>query len=146
MWRFSENLVIFEIDIFDLCSSFFSGLFVSIGFFLLKAIPLLCTGQLPWRGYEIKKSSWRISSKSWSSPSNHSWCERACFYRKVWHPCIYICYNGPSTPCSDMSLIFTVLIYCIISECSVSSLAWFMSNQETSFVTLGQRVLAYPLK
>ncbi|KAL9235580.1 hypothetical protein vseg_010326 [Gypsophila vaccaria] len=29
---------------------------------------------------------------------------------------------------------------------SVSSLAWFMSNQETSFVTLGQRVLAKPLK
>ncbi|KAL7139530.1 hypothetical protein ABFS83_09G058200 [Erythranthe nasuta] len=29
---------------------------------------------------------------------------------------------------------------------SVSSLAWFMSNQETSFVTLGQRVLACPLK
>lgn len=29
---------------------------------------------------------------------------------------------------------------------SVSSLAWFMSNQETSFVTLGQRLLAYPLK
>ncbi|KAL0376993.1 UNVERIFIED_CONTAM: Callose synthase 10 [Sesamum calycinum] len=29
---------------------------------------------------------------------------------------------------------------------AVSSLAWFMSNQETSFVTLGQRVLAKPLK
>lgn len=29
---------------------------------------------------------------------------------------------------------------------SVSSLASFMSNQETSFVTLGQRVLANPLK
>ncbi|KAK8617392.1 hypothetical protein V6N13_080308 [Hibiscus sabdariffa] len=29
---------------------------------------------------------------------------------------------------------------------SVSSLAWFMSAQETSFVTLGQRVLATPLK
>ncbi|KAM6551805.1 hypothetical protein CsatB_001613 [Cannabis sativa] len=29
---------------------------------------------------------------------------------------------------------------------SVSSLAWLMSNQETSFVTLGQRVLASPLK
>ncbi|EFJ07568.1 glucan synthase like 7 [Selaginella moellendorffii] len=29
---------------------------------------------------------------------------------------------------------------------SVSSLAWFMSSQETSFVTLGQRVLAKPLK
>ncbi|XP_024540407.1 callose synthase 3 isoform X3 [Selaginella moellendorffii] len=29
---------------------------------------------------------------------------------------------------------------------SVSSLAWFMSNQETSFVTIGQRVLATPLK
>jgi hypothetical protein len=28
----------------------------------------------------------------------------------------------------------------------VSSLAWFMSNQETSFVTIGQRVLARPLK
>ncbi|GMH12090.1 hypothetical protein Nepgr_013931 [Nepenthes gracilis] len=29
---------------------------------------------------------------------------------------------------------------------SVSSLAWFMSAQETSFVTMGQRVLANPLK
>ncbi|KAK4758148.1 hypothetical protein SAY87_019449 [Trapa incisa] len=29
---------------------------------------------------------------------------------------------------------------------SVSSLAWFMSNQETSFVTIGQRFLANPLK
>ena len=29
---------------------------------------------------------------------------------------------------------------------SVSSLAWFMSNLETSFVTIGQRVLANPLK
>ncbi|KAI3944709.1 hypothetical protein MKW98_021167 [Papaver atlanticum] len=29
---------------------------------------------------------------------------------------------------------------------SVSSLAWFMSNQETSFITIGQRVLARPLK
>ncbi|XAR66463.1 1,3-beta-glucan synthase [Bertholletia excelsa] len=29
---------------------------------------------------------------------------------------------------------------------SVSSLAWFMSAQETSFVTLGQRVMANPLK
>ncbi|KAJ7537052.1 hypothetical protein O6H91_12G095000 [Diphasiastrum complanatum] len=29
---------------------------------------------------------------------------------------------------------------------SVSSLAWFMSNQEMSFVTIGQRVLADPLK
>lgn len=29
---------------------------------------------------------------------------------------------------------------------SVSALAWFMSAQETSFVTLGQRVLANPLK
>lgn len=35
---------------------------------------------------------------------------------------------------------------CAKSVCSVSSLAWFMSNQETSFVTLGQRVLAKPLK
>jgi hypothetical protein len=30
--------------------------------------------------------------------------------------------------------------------CSVSSLASFMSSQETSFVTLGQRVLSKPLK
>ncbi|KAG5250650.1 GLUCAN SYNTHASE family protein [Salix suchowensis] len=29
---------------------------------------------------------------------------------------------------------------------SVSSLAWFMSNQESSFVTIGQRVLASPLR
>lgn len=50
-----------------------------------------------------------------------------------------------------------MLIMCVLSRVfypnsvsslfhSVSSLAWFMSNQETSFVTLGQRVLAYPLK
>ncbi|KAL7229853.1 hypothetical protein ACSBR2_008412 [Camellia fascicularis] len=29
---------------------------------------------------------------------------------------------------------------------NVSSLAWFMSNQETSFVTIGQRILANPLR
>ena len=29
---------------------------------------------------------------------------------------------------------------------SVSSLAWFMSNQEKSFVTIGQRILADPLR
>ena len=29
---------------------------------------------------------------------------------------------------------------------SVSSLAWFMSNQESTFVTIGQRVLAKLLK
>lgn len=29
---------------------------------------------------------------------------------------------------------------------SVSSLAWFMSQQETSFVTIGQRILADPLR
>ncbi|XP_077231016.1 callose synthase 3-like [Tasmannia lanceolata] len=29
---------------------------------------------------------------------------------------------------------------------SISSLAWFMSNQENSFVTIGQRLLANPLK
>ncbi|XP_042485900.1 callose synthase 7-like isoform X2 [Macadamia integrifolia] len=33
-----------------------------------------------------------------------------------------------------------------ISTGSVSSLAWFMSNQETSFVTIGQRTLANPLR
>uniref|UniRef100_A0A453TC54 Glycosyl transferase 48 domain-containing protein n=1 Tax=Aegilops tauschii subsp. strangulata TaxID=200361 RepID=A0A453TC54_AEGTS len=34
----------------------------------------------------------------------------------------------------------------IFTGSSVSSLAWFMSNQETSFVTIGQRVLANPLR
>ena len=29
---------------------------------------------------------------------------------------------------------------------SVSSLAWFMSCQESSFVTIGQRILSWPLK
>lgn len=46
------------------------------------------------------------------------------------------------------NLIFCVL--CLILTTSnfgsVSSLAWFMSNQETSFVTIGQRVLANPLR
>lgn len=43
---------------------------------------------------------------------------------------------------------FTYIAYVIVCDtiCSVSSLASFMSNQETSFVTLGQRVLAKPLK
>lgn len=35
---------------------------------------------------------------------------------------------------------------CLCVICSVSSLAWFMSNQETSFVTIGQRLLANPLR
>jgi hypothetical protein len=37
-------------------------------------------------------------------------------------------------------------LFCTFFYFSVSSLAWFMSNQETSFVTIGQRVLANPLK
>ncbi|KAJ8450624.1 hypothetical protein Cgig2_020261 [Carnegiea gigantea] len=44
------------------------------------------------------------------------------------------------------SLQFLMKETCCILLCSVSSLASFMSNQETSFVTLGQRVLAKPLK
>ena len=43
---------------------------------------------------------------------------------------------------SKYVLLISLPCFCI----SVSSLAWFMSNQETSFVTLGQRVLANPLK
>lgn len=39
---------------------------------------------------------------------------------------------------------FHVLTF--LSNYSVSSLAWFMSNQETSFVTIGQRILANPLR
>jgi hypothetical protein len=38
------------------------------------------------------------------------------------------------------------ILFNFITCYSVSSLAWFMSNQETSFVTIGQRVLARPLK
>jgi hypothetical protein len=33
-----------------------------------------------------------------------------------------------------------------LPNCSVSSLAWFMSYQEASFVTIGQRLLANPLR
>jgi len=43
---------------------------------------------------------------------------------------------------SKYVLLISLPCFCII----VSSLAWFMSNQETSFVTIGQRVLANPLK
>ncbi|WOK98407.1 callose synthase 3-like [Canna indica] len=42
--------------------------------------------------------------------------------------------------------IWLVMIIYAINFGSVSSLAWFMSNQETSFVTIGQRVLANPLR
>lgn len=42
---------------------------------------------------------------------------------------------------NSYSLHLTIVLYI-----SVSSLAWFMSNQETSFVTIGQRVLADPLR
>lgn len=47
-----------------------------------------------------------------------------------------------------LHLHFVLLINLILCRvnCSVSSLAWFMSNQEMSFVTIGQRVLARPLK
>lgn len=55
---------------------------------------------------------------------------------------------GPCGPC--LTLYPLVGQYqacaCVLCACSVSSLAWFMSNQEGSFVTLGQRTLAVPLK
>lgn len=37
-------------------------------------------------------------------------------------------------------------MFCLLVQCSVSSLGWFMSYQETSFVTIGQRLLANPLR
>jgi len=42
--------------------------------------------------------------------------------------------------------VFPITVNFLLNLCSVSSLAWFMSNQETSFVTIGQRVLANPLR
>ena len=51
---------------------------------------------------------------------------------------------------TSISLIWVIMFFfakgITCDDCSVSSLASFMSNQETSFVTLGQRVLANPLK
>lgn len=48
---------------------------------------------------------------------------------------------------ADTSFSFLDMLIIVFSLlCSVSSLAWFMSNQETSFVTIGQRLLANPLK
>lgn len=52
-------------------------------------------------------------------------------------PCYYVANEDILFP--NLTSVFGLIF-------SVSSLAWFMSNQETSFVTLGQRVLAYPLK
>lgn len=53
--------------------------------------------------------------------------------------------------CNSVSYFDFILVWILLSKFSVtvrsvSSLASFMSNQETSFVTLGQRVLANPLK
>lgn len=46
--------------------------------------------------------------------------------------------------------IYNYTISCVtppfLFDDSVSSLAWFMSNQETSFVTIAQRILANPLR
>lgn len=51
---------------------------------------------------------------------------------------------------SNFILSMPFMIYFSVSNLfflsSVSSLAWFMSNQETSFASIGQRVLANPLK
>lgn len=47
---------------------------------------------------------------------------------------------------SSFGCLYLAYILLVLYHCSVSSLAWFMSNQETSFVTLAQRVLANPLK
>lgn len=57
-------------------------------------------------------------------------------------------FTGRFEPDIHISIfLFYTLSYTIaLTICSVSSLASFMSNQETSFVTLGQRVLAKPLK
>lgn len=108
--------------------------------FLFKLIEMIiCLGQLPWGSYENEKSSWRISEQSWSSTSYNSWCARACLYWEVCHVFLFISHMHASSRASWLSSFFLI-------SYSVSSLAWFMSNQETSFVTLGQRVLAYPLK
>lgn len=50
-----------------------------------------------------------------------------------------------STYRENLSCLASILLNAVTCY-SVSSLAWFMSNQETSFVTIGQRVLARPLK
>ncbi|KAK3011390.1 hypothetical protein RJ639_012460, partial [Escallonia herrerae] len=42
--------------------------------------------------------------------------------------------------------IFTGRFLCCLIICCVSSLAWFMSYQEASFVTIGQKILANPLR
>jgi hypothetical protein len=49
-------------------------------------------------------------------------------------------------PSPDYFTVIMITGFSFIAWCSVSSLAWFMSNQETSFVTIGQRLLANPLK
>ena len=55
--------------------------------------------------------------------------------------CVILCV------CYFLHMYLTVITeFSFIARCSVSSLAWFMSNQETSFVTIGQRLLANPLK
>lgn len=55
--------------------------------------------------------------------------------------------HTPSVDCRVIEFYVSPLhlnaLYFSMPSCSVSSLASFMSNQETSFVTLGQRVLAF---
>lgn len=75
----------------------------------------------------------------------HIFTGRLDGYFLFWNE-LFICFIlGCSIFCCPFffSIIFDVLAH---HCCSVSSLAWFMSNQETSFVTIGQRVLARPLK
>jgi hypothetical protein len=63
---------------------------------------------------------------------------RAYFYWKVYPSILnYVqFYLVPDIPAN----------FFLFFSSSVSSLGWFMSNQESSFVTIGQRVLANPLR
>ncbi|QHN82323.1 hypothetical protein S83_070351 [Arachis hypogaea] len=47
--------------------------------------------------------------------------------------------------CPHYSLFFFPLLITFKTS-NVSSLAWFMSYQETNFITIGQRLLANPLR
>ena len=115
--------------------------FSSLGCAVLILFYLLISGQLFWGSLEDEKSSWRVSLWSRYSSSYHSWCPGTYFYGKVFLLiAIYLSWFSPTDFCHLYLMPLSLMV------CSVSSLASFMSNQETSFVTLGQRVLATPLK
>ena len=128
--------------------SLYTNQFVDSNFVVSFLFPI--SGQLLWRDFQNEKCATRIWWRSsWQEESYNFGSSWTHFYWKVWYSLYlwsFLMLMHVSTFLALLHCCFLIFFVWFPLLHSVSSLAWFMSNQETSFVTIGQRVLANPLR